>query len=465
MHARSVTDLTHKGGKGVGGAHGQPSYGRAEVATTPFEGNLGVDGAWSSIICLGDARPARRSYARLTVSATTADRRNAAWLRSGALVDAGIAAVALAGSLALMSHGGVPGSGGHADLDALGIGLAVFASAPILAWRRSPIGAFAVTTAASALLAGLGYPVAIPLGPSAALFLLAASRDGEDPWTLLSTAIVVVFFSVYAAAAWVAQESFPESVLLHSGLAFAVGWFAGERARLRREHVAELRERATRAERAAEREQRLAVAEERARIARDLHDATGQAINVIAVRAGAARTRRDPERSQAALETIEEIARQTAAEIDGIVGTLRDRSSSNGTADAPIGLASLDTLIARRAVEGLDVSVTRHGMAPRLDGATDQAAYRILQEALTNILKHAGAARSTVTIRYTQSAVELCVEDDGNGAPLETNEQGHGLVGMRERVSIYGGTLETAGRPGGGFRVLARLPLETVPEP
>jgi signal transduction histidine kinase len=372
------------------------------------------------------------------------------------LVDVGIATVALAGSLALMSHGGVPGSAAHGDVDAVGIVLAVVAAAPLVAWRRSPIGVFAVTTAASALLVGLGYPVGIPLGPSAALFLLAASRDEEDPWTHRSTAVVVVLFSMYAAAAWIGQGSFPGSELLHGGLAFAVAWFAGERTRLRREHIAELKERAVRAEREAEGERRLAVAEERARIARDLHDATGHAINVITVRAGAARTRRDPERSQAALETIEEIARQTAAEIDAIVGTLRDRGSSNGAGDAPLGLASLDTLIASRAVAGLKVSVARQGVPQRLESATDQAAYRILQEALTNAARH-GAGVARVELLFGEAGLELTVS---NPAPDERSPRangGHGLIGMRERATLLGGTFD-AERVGGAFRVRVRLP-------
>jgi signal transduction histidine kinase len=372
------------------------------------------------------------------------------------LVDVGIAAVALAGSLALMSHGGVPGSAAHGDLDAVGIVLAVVAAVPLVAWRRSPIGVFAVTTAASALLVGLGYPVGIPLGPSAALFLLAASRDEEDPWTQRSTAVVVVLFSMYVAAAWIGQGSFPGSELLHGGLAFAVAWFAGERTRLRREHIAELKERAVRAEREAEGERRLAVAEERARIARDLHDATGHAINVITVRAGAARTRRDPERSQAALETIEEIARQTAAEIDAIVGTLRDRGSSNGAAEPPLGLASLDTLIASRAVAGLKVDVARQGVPQRLDSATDQAAYRILQEALTNAARH-GTGMARVELAFGERALELKVSNPAPHGSAPRANGGHGLVGMRERATLLGGAFD-AEHVGGTFRVRVRLP-------
>lgn len=376
---------------------------------------------------------------------------------SGSLFDAAIAAAALAGSIAFISHGGIPGSGADADLDRLGILLAVCASAPLVAWRRSPLGVFAVVTAASALLAGLGYPFGVPLGAAVGLYLLAASRDEANPWTGRTTAAVVVLFGAYAGAAEAAgQGSFPGSELLHGGLAFAAAWFAGERTRLRREQIAELELRAERAEREAERERRLAVAEERARIARDLHDAAGHAVNVIAVRAGAARMRQDPERSRAALEMIEEIARQTAAEIDGIVGTLRDRSSSNRAADAPLGLASLDTLIAGHAAAGLDVSVARQGVPRPLESATDQAAYRILQEALTNAARH-GTGVARVELAFGQAALELTVSNPAPGENAPRSNGGHGLIGMSERASLLGGSFD-AERSNGAFRVRARLP-------
>jgi signal transduction histidine kinase len=391
--------------------------------------------------------------------------------RSGALLDAATAAAALAGSLLLISHGGVPGwvaddvagVGDHrealaelADLDGPGALLAVCASAPLVAWRRSPTAVFGLIGAASALLAGLGYPLWLPLGAAIALFLLAASRDEGDPWTRRTTAAVLLLFGAYVGAAGAGRGSFPGTELLHGGLAFAVAWFAGERTRLRREHVAELKERAARAERDAERERRLAVAEERARIARDLHDAAGHAINVITVRAGAARTRRDPERSQAALELIEELARQTAAEIDGIVGTLRDRSVANGTPRAPLGLASLDTLIARHAAAGLDVSVETEGVPQPLESATDQAVYRILQEALTNAARH-GTGVARVELAFGDAELELTVSNTAPGESVPRSHGGHGLIGMRERATLLGGSLD-ADRANGDFRVRARLP-------
>jgi signal transduction histidine kinase len=375
------------------------------------------------------------------------------------LVDVAIAATALAGSLAQLSHGGIAGSQtGPGELDWTGGVLAACSTVPLLAWRRAPWAVFALTASAVVLLGGLGHPIAVPLGPTAALYLFAASRDESDPWTRRSTGGVVALFTAYLGASALGDGGFPGSQLLHTGLAWAVAWFAGERTRLRREHVAELRERALRAERDGERERRLAVAEERVRIARDLHDAAGHAVNVIAVRAGAARMRRDPERSRAALEMIEETARHTAAEIDGIVGTLRDPGSSNGAADAPLGLASLNTLVARHAAAGLDVSVATEGKPRQLESAVDQAAYRILQEALTNAARH-GTGVARVELAFGNAALELGISNAAPGGSAPRANGGHGLIGMRERATLLGGSLD-AERANGSFRVRAHLPYE-----
>ena len=368
-----------------------------------------------------------------------------------------IAAVALTGSVAQLSHGGVAGSQtGAGELDWTGGMLAACSTVPLIAWRRAPWAVFAFTASVTVLLGALGYPILLPLGPAAALYLLAASADEDDAWTRRGTAAVVALFVAYLAGAAVGKGGFPGTVLLHGGLAWGVAWFAGERTRLRREHLADLRARAVRAERAAESERRLAVAEERARIARDLHDAAGHAINVIAVRAGTARMRQDPERSQAALEAIEELARDTVGEIDTIVGTLRDRGSANGVVDAPPGLASLDTLVAGHAAAGLDVSVAREGEPRRLESSVDQAAYRILQEALTNAARHGtGAAR--VELAFRKPALELTVSNAAPGESAPRSNGGHGLIGMRERATLVGGSLDAEGT-NGVFRVRAHLP-------
>jgi signal transduction histidine kinase len=391
--------------------------------------------------------------------AATAHRLFPARLSSGALVDLTIASAALAGSLAMLSHGGIaPSRPGAGELDLIGVVLAAASTVPLITWRRFPLGVFVVTAGAGVALAGLGYPVDLLLGPTAAVYLLAASREPETPWTGRTTATVGGLLVAYLGASAAAQGTVPGTELLHTGLAWAVAWFAGERTRLRREHIADLRERALRVEREAERERLLAVAEERARIARDLHDSAGHAINVIAVRAGAARLRhdQDPDRTLPALEAIEEVARRTAEEIDQIVGTLREGGPANGIVEAPTGLASLDSLIARHAAAGLEVTFDAAGEPRPLGGASDQAAYRILQEALTNAARH-GAGSARIELAFGDAAVELTVTNPvlADGAPRSGG--GHGLIGMRERASLLGGSLDAA-RANGAFRVRARIP-------
>jgi signal transduction histidine kinase len=377
------------------------------------------------------------------------------------LLDVGLAAAALAGTLALLSHGGIrPGSelDDSRSLDAFGVVLAAGSTLPLIAWRRFPLGVFMMTAASSVLLAGLGYPLDLALGPAAALFLLAASRPPDSPWTGRTTVTVVGSFIAYLGAAAAAQAALPDSELLHSGLAWAVAWFAGERTRLRRAHITELKERARRTERDAERERLLAAAEERARIARDLHDSAGHAISVIAVRAGAARLRhnQDPDRSLAALEAIENLARQTVNEIDQLVGTLRRDDPTNGAGQSPAGLASLDTLIARHRAAGLDLTFAASGTPQTLATAADQATYRILQEALTNAARH-GTGRAHIQLAFDDAAVSLTVTNPVATPSAPRDHGGHGLIGMRERATLLGGDLD-ATRANGAFRVHARIP-------
>jgi signal transduction histidine kinase len=389
-------------------------------------------------------------------STVSAQRLFAARPRSGPLVDAAIAAVALAGTLAQLSHGGViPTRSGAHGLTLTAVMFAVGATVPLVAWRRYPLGVFVATAGVTVVQASAGYPVDLTLGPVAALYLLATSRDRVVPWTGRTTATVVGLFLAVLAAAGAAHRSFPGIELLHTGLAWAVAWFAGDRTRLRREQLADLGERARRAERDAVRERLLVVAEERARIARDLHDSAGHAINVITVRAGAARLHHDPARSLATLAAIEDLARQTAAEIDQLVGSLRE-APPDGTVEAPPGLASFDTLVAHHTEAGLDVSVATSGTPRTLTRATDQAMYRILQEALTNAARH-GTGSARIDLAYGDTAVELTVTNSTHPNGSARCNGGRGLIGMRERAALLGGTLHSADA-NGVFRVHLRIP-------
>jgi len=415
----------------------------------------------------GTAGPGPAGTLDCVSSTTTAHWLSAVRSHRAALLDVTMATAALVGTLVLLAHGGIrpalsadAARSGSADLDPTGVVLAACSTLPLIAWRRFPLRVFVVTALASLILVGLDYPLDLALGPAAALYVLAASRQPEEPWTLRTTIVVVGLFVAYVSVAGAAQGAFPGTELLHSGLAWAAAWFAGERTRLRRRHIAELRDRARRTEREAERERLLAVAEERARIARDLHDSAGHAISVIAVRAGAARLwhHQDPDRSLAALEAIENLARQTADEIDQIVGTLRQGppNRTDGAIEAPRGLVSLDTLIARHVAAGLEVTVDATGTPGPLGGPADQAAYRILQEALTNAARH-GAGSARVELTFGDTAVELTVTNPVLVDDSPRSRGGHGLVGMRERASLLGGRFD-AERTDGTFRVHARIP-------
>ena len=381
--------------------------------------------------------------------------RAAALRRRELLLDAAVAAIVFALSFALLAARDTGAD--TRGLDLLGVLLAALASLPLVARRRAPLAVFALTAAASATLNGLGYPPGPPLGPTVALYFLALSPEKTRASRWLTGGLVAGFYVIHAGAGGVAEDEFPTVPLLFGALVWGGAWVIGDRVRQRRARIGELEEKLRRAAHEAERERRLAAAEERTRIARDLHDSAGHAMNVIVVRAGVARMRHDedPERSRAALEAIEEVARQTVAEIDQIVGTLRDRAEHGETAGPP-GLASLQTLVAHHSAAGLDVTVATAGLPRPLGAAVDAAAYRILQEALTNAARHgAGAAR--VELAFGDAALELTITNPvPNGGPRPTNG-GHGLIGMRERASLLGGSLDTD-QANGTFRLRADLP-------
>jgi signal transduction histidine kinase len=337
------------------------------------------------------------------------------------------------------------------DLDLLGVVLAAFASWPLAARRLAPLPVFAVVTAATSALYGFGYGLGPPVGFAVALFTVAANRDETHTRTL--TAALVASVVVLLGPHLVEGELAPQLVL--GAVVWAAAWFAGDRARLRRERLAELEERARRAEREADRERRLAAAEERTRIARDLHDSAGHAINVILVQAGAARLLQgqDPGRARKALETIEEVARDTLGEIDQLVRALRENGSGSAV-EPPPGLGALDTLVERYRAGGLALTVGVDGHRRALAPALDQAAYRILQEALTNAARH-GRGTADVRVSFGADALELAVANDA--PPHLAVGGGHGLIGMRERASLLGGSLEAVA-DNGTFLLRARIP-------
>jgi signal transduction histidine kinase len=240
-----------------------------------------------------------------------------------------------------------------------------------------------------------------------------------------------------------------------------LGHFVGDR----HVYAARLEERTAELEQAREELARRAVVEERLRLARELHDVVAHAMSVIAVQSGVgahvASTK--PEEVGKALAAIEATSRAALTELRRLLGVLRHDNEPQASLTPVPGLANLDSLLAELGKAGLAVRLWVEGTPLQLPAGVDLSAYRIVQEALTNVVKHAGPARAQVVVGYRDQEVTVEVIDDGRGAVPPAGDgrvgTGHGLIGMRERVAAFGGDLQVGPRPGGGFRVAARLPL------
>jgi signal transduction histidine kinase len=376
--------------------------------------------------------------------------------RNELLLDGAIAVAAFAASLALLAVGEADDGDG---VGAAGVILTALASLPLAARRRAPLAVFVVTALASTVLYGVAEPAGPPVGPTLAIYFMAAGAEQSPARKRLTLAVVAALLAAHVTAGGLARDAVPLTEILFGVLVWGGAWLAGDRTRLRRERLAELEERAERAEREAERERRLAAAEERGRIARDLHDSAGHAINVILVHAGMGRLQadRDPERAGQAFETIEEVARETVGEIDQMVRVLREDASPAGNeVEPPPGLAALDGLVERHRAVGLRVTTALRGERRAVPPAVDRGAYRILQEALTNAARH-GDGSAELELTFGPSALEVAVSNP-LGDDRSASGGGHGIVGMRERAALLGGTVE-AGARGGRFELRARLPL------
>jgi signal transduction histidine kinase len=333
-------------------------------------------------------------------------------------------------------------------------------SLPLLARRRAPLTVAVVVFGSLALLS---------------LFLTPANTLNVP---LLD--IIVLGYSVGAytrgAAAWLGPFVLVGGMVLnialmtrHNGgdyvfptMFVLVSWLCARALRSRSELTEQLHEAAARAEEVRQEELRAAATEERRRIAREMHDVIAHSMSVMVVQAGGARRilDRDPERAAAAAEQIERTGREAMAEMRHLLGLLHPEEQPAELAPQP-SLSQLDVLVARAREAGLPATLHVEGARRSLPAGLDLAAYRIVQEALTNAIKHAGGAATAVTLRWFHDELELEVRDAGPGGRAAAIEQagGHGLVGMRERVRIYGGELETVQPPHGGWIVRARLPL------
>ncbi len=331
--------------------------------------------------------------------------------------------------------------------DALAIALVVFACIPLTIRRRAPIVVVAVVSLATAAyaLGDLAGDLLIPL--AIATYTAAAYRDRGS--------VLAVALPMSAAAALLLQighDDVNNWVDALSGLVLPVGvpMLLGRMTFNRRRRIAEDRERAA----------SDAVVAERARIARELHDVVAHAMSVMVVQAGAARTAidRSPAAAEAALRRIEETGRDGLGEMRRLLGILRPDDAAD-LAPQP-DLDRLDELLETMRHAGLRVEALIEGDRRALPPGVELTAYRLVQEALTNVLKHAADAHARVVLRYGGQALDVEVMDDGPGPlPDGTDAGGRGLIGMRERVELFGGSLETGARPGGGFVVRARIPV------
>ena len=283
----------------------------------------------------------------------------------------------------------------------------------------------------------------------------AAHTDGRRHLAALALAVGVIV--TWAAASLVAGQA-PGNVLPAVVLA-ALMWFIGRAIRRRQSLVRMLGERAEQLEREHAYQARAAVADERVRIARELHDVVAHSVSVMVVQAQAGqRLIGEPEQAAGAFRSIEGAGREALVELRRLLGILRTDDRELAIGPQP-GLGSLPVLLEQVREAGLPVRLRVEGERVSLAPGVDLSAYRIVQEALTNTLKHAGRASAEIVVRYGSAAVELEIVDDGAGRSAFGNGSGHGMVGMRERVALYGGSLQAAPREGGGFRVHALLPL------
>ncbi|MBS1893953.1 MAG: sensor histidine kinase [Actinobacteria bacterium] len=342
--------------------------------------------------------------------------------------------------------------------DALGIGLMVVLGGAFAFARRQPLAAGVLTAAAAGTAAGLGYSVWIATLVSAFIVGVCAAHTSRRETIVLGVAVVAMAVGLVI---WEGEVTPGELI---GSIALAAAPVAvGDAFRVRRELTAEAEARAARLEELHELEVAGAVNEERLRIARDVHDVVGHHLSAISIQAGVGEQmlgEGDTDDVGLALRTIRRSAATALAETKRLLGLVRESERR-----AP-GLAGHEEIerLARGVEQGdLKVTVRTIGEERPLEGIVGDCAYRVVQEALTNVSRHAGARNAVVELRYGPAGLELAVEDDGvGGVPDEGEGPGQGLLGMRERVAVAGGTLELGPGPDGGWRIRAELPYEAL---
>ncbi len=332
---------------------------------------------------------------------------------------------------------------------------------PLLAHRRFPFLAPVMVWALAVAVSFVDPRVVVAtfgcyLGGVVSAFLLGHLRQPSR--ARLGLVVVVAAAAILMVNAY---EGTPATLVLLPGF-FALVWLTGLTLRSRSDQAEAAEQRALVAERERESSARVAVAEERARIARELHDIVAHSVSVMVLQVGAVRHRMpvDREVDRQALQEVEHVGRAALSEMRRLLGALANDEGAAELAPQP-GLGELDALADKVRRAGLDVDVRVEGVPVELPRAVDLSAYRIVQEGLTNVLKHASARRATVTVRYEADAVALAVRDDGVGVG-PNDGAGRGLLGIGERVKIYDGRMTAGAAPGGGFLLSVELSLDGV---
>jgi signal transduction histidine kinase len=316
-------------------------------------------------------------------------------------------------------------------------------------WRRSqPFAVLWVTVIATAIAAGIGYT---QMGGGLAMLVAlytVGRHSSSDLWSYIGLGGAAAVFGLDYLLGELTAAAVGVGLVVMS-----MAWYIGTRVRLRAEQAAQrAREQAAEADRA--------VAGERTRIARELHDVVAHRVSLMTVQAGAAKTVAgdDPQAALQAMEAVEHAGREALEELRHLLGVLRPKSDGGSLGPQP-GLADVARLVDQFEEAGLDVSLTMSDVPADLPARVDLSAYRIVQEALTNVLKHAGpGARAEVRLGIDNDAVSIEITDDGHAA-TSLPGSGHGIMGMRERAVLLDGSLTAGHLPDGGFRVLARLPI------
>jgi signal transduction histidine kinase len=356
----------------------------------------------------------------------------------------------------------MPSSGLPRGMFALGYGLVLLHTLPLAGRRRFPGTVLALVMASGLAGAALGLPPFFE-GPAILVAVYSVAAYGRR-WVSLA-GLTVAELGVAALQHTLFKFEFEGLMFVGFMGILVAAWLLGHFAHNYRAYAAGLEERTAELERAREELARRAVTEERLRLARELHDVVAHAMSVIAVQSGVGAHVADsrPGEVGKALAAIEVTSRAALTELRRLLGVLRQDGDPQASLTPAPGLANLDSLLAEVAEAGLAVRLRVEGAPAPLPAGVDLSAYRIVQEALTNVVKHAGSAHAQVTIRYRDQEVAVEVIDDGRGVAAVAADggkgTGHGLIGMAERVAAFGGDLEVGPRPGGGFRVAARLPL------